>query len=90
MCVLVCSTQDDEIFTHHVRLRLAFGRRDVSLDGDAELVDQYMPTSSVAICHRVHVALCCVKVQDPVATPGARPSILCAREYYARHLACQV
>ena len=74
--VCVCSTQDDEMFTHHVRLRLPFGHRDVSLDGNAELVDQYMPTSSVAICYRVHVALCCVEV----ATPSARRPISCTRE----------
>ena len=57
----VCSTQNGGICTRRVRLRLPFGHRDVSVDGDAELVDQYMPTSSVIMFYRVHVALSLVK-----------------------------
>jgi hypothetical protein len=48
--VCVCSTQDNEICACLVLPLVPFGRRDVSMDGDAELVDQYMPTVSVSIC----------------------------------------
>ena len=43
-----CSTQDNEICACRVLPRVPFGLRDVSMDGDAELVDQYMPTVSVS------------------------------------------
>ena len=46
--VWVCSTQDNEICACRVLPRVPFGLRDVSMDGDAELVDQYMPTVSVS------------------------------------------
>jgi len=50
VCVCVCSTHDNEICSDLVLPRVPFCRRDVSMDGDPELVDQYMPTVSVSIC----------------------------------------